>query len=452
MKSLLKKAFFATGILVFVLTGCDSKQPEIKAAVTDTLNIEEWKTENGTRVLYVNAPELPMVDIQVVFDAGSIRDGEQPGIASLTNGMLSHGASLGDKSLNVDEITERFENIGARYGASASKDNAEVSLRTLTDEKWLDSAVETFRAVLNNPSFDQSELDRVRKQLLIGFESRKQSPRTISSELFYKNMYPGHPYALPTIGTEASVKAFTREDLVNFYKKYYVAKNALVTIVGAVDKDKAKQLAETIVGELPEGKEASELNKVDDLQQAKNVHYEYPSTQTHIMIGQPGLKRGDKDYFALYVGNHILGGSGFGSRIMSEIREKRGLAYSSYSYFVPLTRRGPFLLGMQTANEQTDEALKVMRETLQNFIEQGPTAQELEHARKNITGGFPLKIDSNSDISGYIAMIGFYKLPLTYLKDFNSNVEAVTLDDIRDAFKRRVQPEKMITVTVGKKQ
>ncbi len=180
------------------------------------------------------------------------------------------------------------------------------------------------------------------------------------------------------------------------------------------------------------------------------LHMDFPSTQTHILMGEPGVDRRDRDYFTLYVANHILGGSGFGSRIMKEIREKRGLAYSSYSYFLPMRRKGPFLMGMQTRNSKAGEALEVLRQTLKHYIEQGPTAEELEHAKKNITGGFPLKVDSNSDIAGYIAMIGFYQLPLDYLQNFNRNIEAVTLEQIRDALKRRIHPDKMLTVTVGK--
>lgn len=134
---------------------------------------------------------------------------------------------------------------------------------------------------------------------------------------------------------------------------------------------------------------------------------------------------------------------------MEEIREKRGLAYSSYSYFVPMLKRGPFIMGMQTSNKQTDEALKVLKETLNEYVSKGPTEKELSHSKKNITGGFPLRIDSNSDISNYLAVIGFYNLPLSYLKDFNKRVEAVSLSQIKETLKRRINPEKMFTVTVG---
>jgi zinc protease len=161
------------------------------------------------------------------------------------------------------------------------------------------------------------------------------------------------------------------------------------------------------------------------------------------------MRRGDPDYLPLYVGNHILGGSGLVSRISDEVREKRGLSYSAYSYFVPMRVAGPFTLGLQTRNENRAEALAVLRQTLARYVGEGPTDEELLAAKKNITGGFPLNIDSNSDILGYIAMIGFYGLPLDYLDTFNQRVEAVTAAQIRDAFARRVHPERMVTVTVG---
>lgn len=448
-KALIIYALVIIAALIFVFSSETASKVTKTDAVNKPVDIKEWKTNNGARVLYVYAPALPMVDIQVVFDAGSIHNGNQPGLAKLTNSMLSHGAKLNNKVLTVEDISDRFDSVGARFGAGASKDNAEISLRTLTDDKWLEKSVMTMQAILNAPTFNKKELERVRKQFLISFEGRKQSPSTIASELFYKNLYKDHPYAIPAIGTEQSIKKISRKDIINFYEKYYVAKNALVTIVGDVGRKKAESLAEKIIGKLPAGNKATPLTDVKDLQSAAVIHHEFPSSQTHIIMGQPGIHRKDEDYFTLYVANHILGGSGFGSRIMEEIREKRGLAYSSYSYFVPMMKRGPFTLGMQTSNKQTDEALQVLKETLKDFIEKGPTEKELMHSKKNITGGFPLRIDSNSDISNYLSVIGFYHLPLSYLKDFNQRIEAVTLAQIKETLKRRIDPDKMVTVTVG---
>jgi len=237
--------------------------------------------------------------------------------------------------------------------------------------------------------------------------------------------------------------------VVNFYRRYFVARNAVVAIVGAVDRRQAEHIAEQVTKRLPTGNAAPKLPAVAALAKSEVLHIPHPSTQTHILMGQPGLRRNDPDYFPLYVGNFILGGSGFTSRITTEIREKRGLAYSAYSYFLPMRELGPFMLGLQTRNATADESLKVLHETLEQFVKEGPTAKELEAAKRNITGGFALNVDSNSDIVQYLAMIGFYQLPNDYLDTFIEHVNAVTVEQIRDAFARRIVPDHMVTVTVG---
>jgi zinc protease len=175
----------------------------------------------------------------------------------------------------------------------------------------------------------------------------------------------------------------------------------------------------------------------------------HPASQSHILLGYPGIKRGDPDLFPLYVGNYVLGGGGFVSRLTEEVREKRGLVYSVYSYFMPMAEPGPFQLGLQTKKDQAEDALKLVKETLDNFIKNGITEAELKAAKANIIGGFPMRIDSNSKILDYLAVIGFYKLPLNYLDEYNSNVEKVTVAQIKDAFSRRLKTENFVTIIVG---
>jgi zinc protease len=407
--------------------------------------IQHWSTGNGARVYFVPAPELPMVDIRVVFDAGSARDGTLPGLAMLTNGMLEEGA--GDQ--DADAIAARFDSLGANFSASSHRDMATASLRSLTDPSLLQPAMQTFALLLNRPTFPAKALERVRQQMLTGLLSEEQDPGEIARRAFYSALYGNHPYGIPPTGTKESLKNMTRQEVQDFYRRYYVGRNAVVAIVGAVSRKEAEALAETAVGQLAVGTAAPALLPVPDLAQAKTLHIDYPSAQTHVLMGQPGMHRGDPDYFTLYVGNHILGGGGLVSRISEEVREKRGLSYSSYSYFLPMRADGPYILGLQTRNEKTDEALEVLRQTLVHYVEEGPTADELVAAKKNITGGFPLKVDSNSDILGYISMIGFYRLPLNYLDTFNDKIEAVSAAQIRDAFARRIHPERMVTITVG---
>jgi zinc protease len=407
--------------------------------------IQQWQTGNGAQVYFVAAPELPMVDIQVTFNAGSARDGARPGLAMFTSAMLEEGA--GD--LDANAIAEQFDRLGANAAFGSLRDMATASLRSLTEERLLAPAVQTFAQLLREPSFPAAALERVRKQMVVGLRHESQSPATIASNAFYRALYADHPYATPPSGTMPSVLALGRDQLMAFHRRYYVGRNAVVAIVGAVDRQQAQALAEQVVGSLPAGEAAAPLPPVAPLTAASSQHIEHQATQTHLLLGQPGMRRGDPDYFALYLGNHILGGSGLVSRISDEIREQRGLSYSAYSAFSPMAAEGPYLLSLQTKNESREEALEVLRATLARFIAEGPSEAELTAAKKNITGGFALNIDSNKDILGYIAVIGFYGLPLDYLDTFIERVNAVSAAQIHDAFRRRVQPERMALITVG---
>ena len=359
--------------------------------------------------------------------------------------LLDQGAD----GLDADEVSKGFESLGAVFGSSTGNDTAAMQLRSLVDEKLLSKALENFKRVISKPDFPKDALERRRARTLIGLQSKKQSPGALVQDAFMEALYRTHPYAKPASGTEESVKLIEREDVQGFYKQYYVANNALVAIVGDVNRKQAEAIAEDIVSGLEAGERAPELPAVDPLERADSIFIEHPSAQTHILVGQPGLKRGDPDYFPLYVGNHVLGGGGMVSRLFEEVREKRGLSYSAYSYFSPMRYEGPFLAGLQTKTEQVNEALSVLMENIEKFIAEGPTEEELIASKKNITGGYPLRIDSNSKILSYVVVIAFYKLPLNYLETFNDKVEAVTIEQIKDAFKRRVTPDKLITVMVG---
>ena len=407
--------------------------------------IQTWKTSQGIPVYFVNAPELPMIDVNIVFDAGSSRDGDQSGLAMLTTGLLSQGAA----GMNADQISQGFESLGAVYGSDTGYDSSSVSLRSLTDKTLLDAAMANFKKVIAQPDFPEDALERRRSRTLIGIRSKQQSPGSLARDAFMGSVFKNHPYALPNEGTEESIKAITRNDVSQFHQQYFVANNAMIAMVGAVDTEQAKAIAEELGGVFPQGEKPAVLPNVNQLEQAETVFIEHPSQQTHILIGQPGVKRGDPDHFALYVGNHVLGGGGMVSRLFEEVREKRGLSYSAYSYFSPLRFKGPFIAGLQTKTEQVEEAKKVLMENIQRFIDQGPTEAELEASKKNITGGYPLRIDSNGKILSYVTVIGYYGLPLDYLETFNDKVSAVTIEDIKDAFKRRLSPDKMITVMVG---
>ena len=415
------------------------------AAVQAMPAIQHWQTDNGARVYYVPAPELPMVDVRVVFDAGSARDASQPGLANITNHLLDQGAA----GLSANDVAGTLEGLGAELETGALRDMAWVSLRSLSSDRHFDPAVEVMGKVLGQPDFNRPDFERERERALVSLRRSEQQPSKVADYRFYAAVYGEHPYATRPIGNADSLQAMGVKDLRAFHRRYYVARNAVIAIVGDIDRKAAEQLAAGLAGRLPEGERASPVPPVTALTAAVDEFVPRPSTQTHVRMGAPGMHRGDPDYFPLYVGNHILGGGGLVSRLFREVREDRGLSYSVNSSFSPMAQNGPYTFSLQTRNDQTAEALKVLRETLKDFHDKGPTGEELVAAKKNITGGFPLRIDSNSKIVEYLAMIGFYGLPLDYLETFNDRVMAVTREQIRDAYQRRVPLQQMATVIVG---
>lgn len=415
-------------------------------AVNAKATIENWQTSQGSEVYYVHTSGLPMVDVQVVFDAGSARDGQQFGLAAFTAGLLDTGAG----SWDADAIAQRLESVGAQLNSAASVDVATVSLRSLTEPKLLNSALETMQTVLTKPKFAAADVKRELSRTLAGLKQREESPAAQADIAFNQALYADHPYGHDSDGDLKTVSLFNAAKVKDFYKQYYVAANALVVIVGDLEKSQAKRIAENLMADLPIGQKPAPLVDVVMPKQKQLKHIEFPSTQTHVSVGLPGTYRQDPDYFTLYVGNHILGGGGLVSKLFDEIREKRGLAYSASSHFMALLKPGPFEISLQTRNEKTTEALQVLNQTLADFIDKGPTDAELKAAKQNIVGGFPMKMDTNKELAGYAAMLGFYHLPLDYLDTFTQKIDQVTAADIQAAFKRRLPLDLLQTVTVGK--
>jgi len=414
----------------------------IAAAVPE---IQHWRTTNGVPVYFIATRELPMVDVQILFSAGSARDAKQPGIARLTNALLEEGA--GDWS--ADEIADRLDRVGARFSARSQRDSAVISLRSLTDPRYLQPAVETVARLLKEPVFAPDAIERVRQQMLTVLRERAQSPGAIAQDAFYQALYGQHPYGSPPEGTAASLKALNRADIQDFHRRHYTAANAVVAVVGDLDRPTAEQLASTLVGGLPPGEPIPPPPPVPPLSASQTVRIAHPSTQSHILIGQTGVSRTDPDYYALYLGNHVLGGNGLVSQLSHEIREKRGLAYSAYSAFLPMRQTGPFLMNLQTRNDQVGTALKVAQTTLRQFTTQGPEAQALKEARQNITGGFALNLAGNRKLTNYLGMIAFYDLPLDYLQNFVSTMNDISLNQVKNSWQRHIQPDRLITVIVG---
>jgi zinc protease len=433
LKFTLIRALLSTGLLA------------LGTAAQAALPIQHWTTANGARVYFVEAREIPMLDVSVDFAAGSSRDAAtQIGLASLTSSLLNNGAG----GLSEDELSTRFANIGAIVGGDFDQDRAGVSVRTLSSEAERKEAVGLLAKMVQEPAFPPDVVEREKAQLVAAVKQTGAQPESVADRQFLKLLYKDHPYSNKP--TEATVKAITRQDILRFYQTYYTADNAVVAIIGAVSRAQAEAIAEELTGKLPRrGSALPEVAPVQLPTQPVSKEMPFPSTQSHILMGYPGIKRSDPDYFPLLVGNYVLGGGGFSSRLTEEVREKRGLSYSVTSYFLPMRDLGPWRISLSTRKDQIKEAMQVTRDTIKSFIDSGPSEEELKKAKQNLAGGFPLRLDSNRKIFDYLQIIGFYNLPLTFLDDYVKQVENVTVAQIKDAFQRRINLDNLVTVVVG---
>jgi len=410
------------------------------------VNIQHWQTNSGAEVYFVENHDLPIVDLSVNFAAGSARDtAEKSGLAGITRYMMTLGAA----GMRDEIIANKLADIGAVLGGEFDGDRAALKLRTLSSEREQKQALDVFGKILQKPDFPAAVLAREKARIISGLEESATQPEGMVNKAFMKALYGTHPYSLDESGEIATVAKLSVADLQAFYQQYYRANGAVIAMMGDLSRAQAEAIAESMASGLPKGPANPAIAQVTYPNAPVTQRIAHPASQSHILFGYPGIKRGDPDLFSLYLGNYVLGGGGFVSRLTEEVREKRGLVYSVYSYFMPMAEVGTFQIGLQTKKEQADEALKIVRATLADFLAKGVTDAELKAAKANVIGGFPMRIDSNSKILDYLAVIGFYKLTLNYLDEYNSKVAAVTAAQIKDAFNRRLKPDTFVTVIVG---
>lgn len=415
-----------------------------KAPARRDLDIQTWETAEGAKVLFVAAPELPMFDLRLTFAAGSSQDGDTPGLATLTNAMLNEGV----KGKDVTTIAEGFEGLGADFSNGAYRDMAVAGLRSLTDPKLRDPALELFTQVIGAPTFPEDSLARIKNQMLAGFEYQKQNPGKLAGLALFDKLYGKHPYAHSSEGDEKSIPGIGIAQLQAFHKKAYAAGNVVIALVGDLSRAEAEAIAKRVSEALPKG---PKLDKVATPETPKpgTTHIEFPSAQTHLMLAQLGIDRNEPDYAALYLGNQILGGGGFGTRLMEEVREKRGLTYGVSSGFTAMQVAGPFMIGLQTRAELSDGTLKLVKDIVRDYLAKGPTQKELDDAKRELAGSFPLSTASNADIVGQLGAIGFYGLPLTYLEDFMKQVQGLDVEQVKAAMDKHLNPDSFVIVTAG---
>ncbi|MDD5433818.1 MAG: pitrilysin family protein [Nitrospira sp.] len=401
--------------------------------------------KNGITLLVVETHSLPMVNISVAIKTGAIHDPlGKAGVANLTGILLDEGT----KTRTTKQIAEEIDFIGGRLSTAGGMDYSSASLVVL--KKDINKGLELLSDVLLNPIFPEEEVERKKKEILASIISDKDDPGEISSKAFYKAVFKDHPYSMPVEGVEESIKKISREDVVNFYNRYYKPNNTIMVVVGDVDVKEIKALIETYFKTWEKSKiKFPELPPVEKLKKKESILIDKNITQANILLGHTGISRDNPDFYSLYLMNYILGGGGFASRMTKEIRDNRGLAYSLYSRFDVNKYPGAFVVEIQTKNESAAEAVNRILDELKKIREQQVTDVELEEAKAYLTGSFPLKLDTNAKIGNFLMFVEYYNLGLDYFDAFPKKIQAVTKDDIIRVAKKYIDTENYALIAVG---
>ena len=419
------------------------------------LPIEKLDSYKGAQAYLVQTKALPMVDIEVSIDAGDRYDPSgKSGVADMVAGLMNYGAR-GDKGLLTEaQIADEIADLGANIGLSVGGERAILRIRSLSRKDLRDRAVQLAAAMLSAPSYDPKIVEREKQRTITSLREAETKPEFVLERRFKKSVYGNYPLAdSPSVQSVSSVNV---NDLKQFHKQFYRGDRMIVSIVGDVDRAQAAEIVQTLLKQIPQS--GQPIAKLPDLQRSpiealaqREIQIPFDSQQAHIAMGMTAVARNNPDYFPLLVGNYILGGGGFVSRLMSEVREKRGLAYSVFSYFAPGKENGIFQAGLQTKNDQAALALDVMSTTIAQFIADGPTPSELEAAKSNLINGYPLRIDNNRKLLDNVSSIAWNDLPLDTMDVWTKQVEAVTLEQVKASFQKYLAMDRMKIVVLGAK-
>lgn len=417
--------------------------------------IENWQQPNGTSIWLASSMGIPMVDVHIEFDRGKRRDPEgKIGLSSLAASLASKGVLAWKDRPALDEaaLGDAWADLGAEFSIGSDDDSFAFALRSLTYPDVLPKSIALAAHQIAAPAFDTAIAEREIEKTIAAIKEAETQPGYVAGVAYAQALFGNHPYGHVT--TEASLKALAIDDLKQFYKTKLHPCHAKVSIVGALTHEQADQMVTQlleglqVLGQAPCPSLAA-LPDPAQLMEAVRKDLTFNSAQAQIMIGQPAMKRSDPDFFPILVGNYILGGSGLVSRLSEQVREKRGLTYSIDSYFAARQSVGEFTIALQTRPDQAQQAVDLSMQVLKEFMEKGPTEEELKAAKANLIGGFPLRIDSNRNLLSNIANMARNGLPLNYLDTWTQKVDAVTVEDIRRAFAAKLQPDKMVTVVLG---
>jgi zinc protease len=437
----------------------------ITAVEKTAQRIEQFRSAQGVEVLFVAARDIPMVDLAIEIDAGSRWDPKG------LEGLAGFAASLSAKGLRAvedrpaiaeEEMGRAMAALAIQRSESVSQDRTSIRYRFLSEASVRQKAVVWAGRHLSEPAFDQQIFERERSRAVSGLKESLTRPQTLATRALWSAMYADHPYGRQP--NEAAYQAITAEHVASFHARFWRPERISISLVGDLSLSQAKALVDAVLeplGARVQSQAHQALAIRTDIAwlsvlppvapaSAAEIRLPHPANQSHIWLGLPMMSRADRqDFFPMTVANHILGGGGFTARLTQEVREKRGLSYSVFSTFQPLAQTGPFFIGLQTQRDRATEALSVVQSVLNTFVRDGPTQDELEAAKKNLLGGFALRLDSNRKLLDNLAQMAFYRLPIDYLDQWTDRIAAVNQEDIRDALTRRLAVDQMTVVMVG---
>jgi zinc protease len=441
---LIKQASMTIALMIGMITSAQAILP-----------IEKLDSFKGAQAYLVQTKALPMVDIEISIDAGDRYDpAVKSGLATVAGRLMNYGARSEKGLLSEAQIADEIADLGANLGVSVGGERAIMRIRTLSRKDLRDRAVQLASAMLSAPTYDAKILAREKQRMTTALQEAETKPESVLDRRFRKSVYGSYPLAnSPTVQSIANIGA---TDLQQFHKQFYRGDRMIVSIVGDVTKTEAAEIVQGLLQRVPQS--GSPIAKLPEFERSpvepfsqREVIIPFDSQQAHIAMGMTAVTRSNPDYFPLLVGNYVLGGGGFVSRLMSEVREKRGLAYSVSSYFAPGKDAGIFQAGLQTKNDQAALALDVMSSTISQFITNGPTPSELDAAKANLVNGYPLRIDNNRKLLDNVSSIAWNNLPLDTMEVWTKQVEAVTLEQVKAAFQRNLAMDRMKIVVLGAK-
>jgi len=407
--------------------------------------IQELQTPGGIKVWFVEERSIPILSMEVVWKGGASLDpADKAGLANLAASTMDEGA--GD--LDSRAFQKRLSDLAISLSFNAAKDSFGGSLKTLTQNR--EEAFRLFSLALTSPQFAEEPVERIRSQILVSLSRKLSDPNSLAGRKWFDVAFSGHPYKQPSEGTLETVKRVTRDDLKAFKNRQIAKDNMVISVVGDISPEELKSLIDKTFGNIGAKADLKELPKVSPDMSKGVVVIDYDIPQSVVVFGGQGVSRDDPDYYTAYVLNYILGGGGFESRLTEQIREKRGLVYSIYSYLYPLRYSGVHLGGFGTSNASFGQAVDLLKAELRKIRMEGVTEEELASAKTYLNGSFPLRLSSNSRIANIMASMQLHDLPVDYLENRANFINSVTLEDIKRVAGRLMDPENLLITVVGK--